>query len=192
MKKLMIAAAMVCAAAMVQAATVDWSSGAIKMINPTIMAGGLTDGESYTANGPKIDNKAWTPAYGAAALDYAITFYWGEGQTDTVSDSLAAADFDSGAILSSITSNLFDEKPGTEYTFDIVLTTSAKDGAGNAFTLTSTQTGLAGTIQTAGDVKFNSGAPATWVASAAAVPEPTSAMLLLLGMAGLALRRRRA
>ena len=71
---------------------------------------------------------------------------------------------------------------------------------GTSFYVTSTKEGTlkSGTSTSAtnfsiGDQGAASSAPGAWTKlSSGAVPEPTSAMLILLGVAGLALKRRRA
>ena len=75
--------------------------------------------------------------------------------------------------------------------FDCRIIGKLKDGNGADWTLTSDA--IAGTwdVPSIGDLKLATAIPAGWTVTGA-VPEPTSGLLMLLGMAGLALRRRRA
>ena len=76
---------------------------------------------------------------------------------------------------------------GNSYDFYFVI-----EDAGKVFT-SATKVGVSAQATAAATIGFGSMATATQNASNwAAVPEPTSGLLMLLGMAGLALRRKRA
>lgn len=197
MKKLIIGAFAVVLAMATQAATVSWGSGAL------YTAASSTGGWSSTLVNnadPKVVvtmsvflTDATTYATLTAAGKTAADLYeWASGQTASytgqnknpstgtvigaatisVADTLAA----STTYYSIITAEYTDSTYGDMYmaTARTITTTSA--GAGSATTLF----GGAGTAATGG------------VRNWTAVPEPTSGLLMLLGMAGLALRRRRA
>ena len=200
MKKLMIAAAIVCAAAFAQAATVNWSSAsAVKGPSTAAFVAGLVNGESYSASATDSKNVTTSSyqAYGSGTLAYtlALTYDLGSGEvTENLSGTLAknAGISTQSKIQSTVKADLFDAaNKGVDYSYKLILTDTGKDGKDQKFTITATIEGN-GTVQPNGDIFFSSGVPTTWVASVESVPEPTSGLLLLLGVAGLALRRRRA
>ena len=167
MKKLMIAAVIVCVAVVSQAASVTWKTTNVK----------LGDG---------------TSAGSSTAYTFICSIYSAADDTFIGSNSDSAASFNqytgsvSGtennkayyAILSASSSEyeLADSIANTKFYF-------TTDGAAS-YTINFTD-GSGMTSPTGGI--------GTWSASSwQAVPEPTSGLLLLLGVAGLALRRRRA
>ena len=190
MKKLIIVAAVAVAALASNAASFNWSN-----------TGGATNGTiyNYKANGTKLysDTVAYT-AYlicagdttqadlltavrgGASLSDYGIT---GASATLNSSSKIAMTDnFDYGT-------------KGNDYDFYYAILDVANDqilisalSEGNAAQESGTTTiAFSGSKtwsnQAFGDAAFST---AGWYA----IPEPTSGLLLLLGMAGLALRRK--
>ena len=202
MKKLMIAAAVICIAVISQAASLKWSTTGIQTDNTLSgKAAGYTalafiqsaDAGSAAATLAKV----W-------ALDSAVAALTKDGGADltnfkvdggkavsTVSTKAGAANVPefSDANWSDATSAVqsyvivFNNADVSKATQFLVL----EDGTGNNI-LSSTFADAADTVT----AKFGSQSTNAGWTNIASVPEPTSGLLLLLGVAGMALRRRRA
>ena len=185
MKKLMIALAAVACAAGVQAAAVSWNSG--EMITAAGEEAGKNDITMYVW---EVASGALTKyqSLGAKALSEAIYADWGDLKTeptitkDTANSGKASqlgAD-DKSAFQNVYAVVLFTDNTATDPTFMGNIYQGQVPEVGN---LVTANLGL----KIGGDA-----AAAATVWATQSVPEPTPGLLLLLGMAGLALRRRRA
>lgn len=167
MKKMIIAACIVAFAAVSQAASVTWAATSVKDIN----------------------NNAAKSIAEAAGWTAVCTIYASDGTTVIGSNTAKTSN-----AMSKFSGTVDGTANNTSYYAQLVIT----DGSGNKIT---SDKALFTTDSAAsyGDINFTTGAnfaeatakidyASGWKSSAA--PEPTSGMLLLLGMAGLALRRK--
>ena len=184
MKKLIIAAAIVCAAAISQAASFTWSSKALvydsagnMLVNTTsaVPADGkivlvfLGNGGDMSWDNFKAANvvsEASSYKYSSSKGTYTVT---GTMNLDTAKNADGDI-FTVGLLKDGDLSKLVDYGTKAELNPTYTLAWDGKD----------TAQGIAAFTYAAADAPYQLGA----------VPEPTSAMLLLLGVAGLALRRK--
>ena len=191
MKKLMFALAAVAFAAVSQAAQVTWASGAITLPDGETKAGAgdvtaylwvidktaydkLAD---YTTSGEALSKAVWE-AYGndLASADLSVSSVKKGNKADLKDPNTYYTD---GAAKNAYAAILYVDKAGENYMGNIGAYTFAADtdGAPDEFS-----------IRIGGLGDDTTSTPTAWQS----VPEPTSGLLLLLGVAGLALRRRRA
>ena len=196
MKKLMFVLAAVLAAGMVQAASINWGTGtAVKGVtsdsNPAF-------GSANAASGT-LNVYVWlvdAATYNSTSVDKIWETYGSKLNTATASatgkSGAAGATAKTDGLSFSTTENtpyyglvLTAYDPDKDGTMDYYI---ANKAVGNVNT-----SGNGGSISNlAKNLGGGSGTAFTGWTSASSVPEPTSGLLRLVGLAGLALRRRRA
>ena len=173
MKKLLIAAAMVCAAAFAQAATVNWTISNVKDSLGAAPTAGWAVMAFYTevdAGSAAIVSAIASKTAGSLAFDtQELKVSMSKGKYGPADVAVAALDTTKNYDFYFVVFNNADATQATEYAM--------------VSELNKAYSGMAAKFSVAGNFSG-----ATWTA---AVPEPTSGLLMLLGMAGLALRRRR-
>ena len=166
MKRILIAVAVVAFATISQGAAVSWSATNVKDINGTSI-------------GAKAESAGWTAV---------CTIFAADGTT------VVGSNTDTTAAMSKFAGMISGTATSTSYFAQLVIT----DDKGN--TITSEKAAFT-TDEGAefGDINFTTGAKfATATAKIdyasgwTAAPEPTSGLLLLMGLAGLALKRKHA
>lgn len=185
MKKLMIVAAAMLCGVMAQASSVAWN-----IINVKDNTGANLDAGSvymfFVAGNSVADTSAWADISTKDALTTALA-----GATYNYSvDSGADGKFSKSAM------SLTDAgvSPSTKYSvYAVILDTVGVQDDSNFFVTTATSATTTFTDASSLTKTYTLSATASATASNwQSVPEPTSGLLMLLGMAGLALRRKRA
>lgn len=190
MKKVIIAAFAVAVGFAAQAATFNWKSSANAMgVDLTAVDGNGTFG--IGSQTMKVQGgTAWT----AVLALYTDGTLVGEASVSTIKWSTTGSKFNVAGL------SIDGAENGTSYNYVLTITGAPAGLTGLAssewdYTDATMSTTLAGSITTSamGDTTLTSGLPSSWtITGAQSIPEPTSGLLLLLGVAGLVLKRKRA
>ena len=185
MKKLIIAATVAFVAVASQAAAITW--GALNIKTPA-------------ATDPKVAQSGIIGA-GETMTGLAVTLYWvsttGDqliGTYESANGRIAAQTLGDG-VNSDIYKAMVADRGDTwkpQYHFTATYTTADGTYVYDGYSTATKAIGDVANYAIASNANFGNAATGSWTYTPAAIPEPTSGLLLLLGMAGLALRRLRA
>ena len=195
MKKLMFMLAAVAAAGMVQAAAITWGTGtAVKGVksdsDPSFGTSNAGTGtlniyvwlvDAATYNSTAVDSIWGTYGSKLNTATASATGKSGAAGATAMADGLTFSDTEDTPYYGLVLVGLDTDKDGTLDYYIANKAASNINTAGKGTAVSNLAKNIGGT-----------GGTAISVWTAAAVPEPTSGLLMLLGMAGLALRRKRA
>lgn len=191
MKKLIIAAAIVGFAAVTNAASFLWSS-ASQAYGPSVA--NLTPDVSgnYAVGTANADRMRAEGSSQGVTWSYVLILTSGS-DSETIEGTLTSTSYSSNKFNVQFNTTTIDiptgETPAT-ISWEIVLTGTKTTEAGTYNYVSDTITGNA-SYTSLSSREIVTGVPTSWDVTAP-VPEPTSGLLVVLGLAGLALRRRRA
>ena len=184
MKKLMILAAAVVATVAANAAAVSWNSGTVKLPDGSQAGKGAVS--AYLFNVSKATYDIYAAMTDATALSDAVY--------DAYKGSLSSANGTKSSTAkgaANLTDGNTEYGAGTYYAVVLYTTTQdAKDYWMGNYATAVVESTMDVSVADLSLKMGGTGNATAW--STAAVPEPTSGLLLLLGMAGLALKRKRA
>ena len=191
MKKLIIAAVIVCAAAISQAASVSWSvSGLVGSDGKALTSGA---GYVFCTKGDKATTiDAVTAALAAAKTADDVKTYLNNNSLSALKGTVRSDSSISVSGIDLATSGV--PASTTAVRLFAVIVDDDTFGDGTKYVVTA----ATGNVKTPSATTTNTanfsipGAASQTASNWTAVPEPTSGLLMLLGFAGLALRRRRA
>ena len=189
MKKLLIAAAVVGFAAVTNAATFLWTTDA-QAYGPSVA--NLTPSASgvYAIGTANADRMRAEGSNQGVTWTYVMILSSGS-DSETLEGTIST--YSSNKISQNVTTTGIDiptgETPAT-ISWEIVITGTKTTEAGTYTYVSDTITGSK-SYTSLSSREITSHAPSSWDVTAP-VPEPTSGLLVVLGLAGLALRRRRA
>ena len=173
MKRLIIAAAVACAAALTQASTVNWG-----LNTSTLDTTKFASGTAYLIC---VDNLARPTLTADTAAD------WYKANAG----SLASKAFRTASVSDgTVYSTEVIESPTGRKNYWLIIDNDATSDADHYFAVSTLNKAI--NIQSGTMNQTAAWIGGTQMATYAAVPEPTSGLLMLLGVAGLALRRRSA
>lgn len=184
MKKLVILAVAVVASVVTNAAAIEWGSGTITLADSTAAGKDTVTGYLFLVDATTY--ATYTSITDAKALSDAVYAAYG---SKTASATQTGSSTKKSIVKLSDTTVYSSESTA----YGIILYTEGDNYMGNyaTYTFDSSMDVTIGNLAVTIGGDIGGGATATaW--STAAVPEPTSGLLLLLGMAGLALKRKRA
>ena len=198
MKKLMIAAAIVCAAAVSQAASLKWGGDIAQADGQTAVSAGSV---AYLIRGA-------TAADAAVSVITAVGDDWSAWTTDTgasiVGSHTLTADQATGNWRFTELYNITGAEDAGYYSVIVVDGGAGSAGKTGSYNYAGQNTVTSATDPTVVDLTVgdnwatssawlgNGGFNAVEFKGSSPVPEPTSGLLMLLGVAGLALKRKRA
>ena len=183
MKKLMFMLAAVAMATSVHAASVAWTCTNVKD-----GSGNGISGVAYFINAATLSQSDFKALSGAKAFDTALSGMYSYSPTDAGKYSVSST--------SPVANSALGLKDETDYNVYLAVfdTATVTDTSKYYLTEVKSLTTLAGDYSQ--QVKWGSQSTASQAAGAwtsvSPVPEPTSGLLMLVGLAGLALRRKRA
>lgn len=185
MKKLIVAAAVACVASVTQAASFLWASNA-QAYGPAVA--NLTVAGVYAPGTATTDRMKSENSNNGVTWTYSMILTSTVGTTVTTSDVITGTitSYSSNKINQMIDSDFFalpTDDSTVNYAWDIVIT-----GTKDAYTITSDHITGNANFTSLSTAKISTAVPTQWTVA----PEPTSGLLLLLGVAGLALKRKRA
>ncbi len=174
MRKLIIAAATACTAVVIQASTVNWGITTAGSLDATKFASGT----AYLISADQLARPSLT-------AETAATWY------SANKDKLASSAFRSAAVSAgAIYESEVIETPAGRKNYWLIIDNNATVDSEHYFAVSTTQKAI--NIQSGTMNQTAAWGAASQMATYAAVPEPTSGLMLLLGIAGLALKRKRA
>ena len=181
-------------AAGVQAASFNWTTSSKAWgVNSTDLASGLADGTTYNVGTKNADTMSNQITANSATWMYTLilTDASDTTKTDTLTGSLTASSFNSRAINLTLSSDMV--VAGSDLTYSIVFTGNVTDGNSKAWDVTSNEITGSWHVNDMGDISLDTAAASSFATPGGSdIPEPTSGLLLAIGGAMLALRRRRA
>ncbi|MBQ8125931.1 MAG: PEP-CTERM sorting domain-containing protein [Kiritimatiellae bacterium] len=202
MKKIMLAVAAIGVSAIASAASVNWASGAIQ--TPTSATDGTLSGDKLTtASGYNVTMYVWESlASDAVSYSSGDLFKWYQDGALSTKDpfgsetpiSALSKTPTTGASATTVTVNgtVAPASDGTSvYAAVLFVLEDATTGDAKWYMENAASKASAKSVVNQSNLALKiggTGAATSWTA----VPEPTSGLLLLLGMAGLALKRKRA